>query len=104
SSRRRHTRCLSDWSSDVCSSDLDAGGRAELRLPPGVYRYAASLGGGAERGVVAVETYSDEWRPAVPILVPQSGTPGVRLTSVARSEERRVGKGCGSRAVEDDHE
>src|SRR5262245_62962043 len=30
---RRHTRCLSDWSSDVCSSDLltyhraDAGGR-----------------------------------------------------------------------------
>src|SRR5262245_22862561 len=27
SSRRRHTRCLSDWSSDVCSSDLayDAG-------------------------------------------------------------------------------
>src|SRR5262245_66448832 len=27
SSRRRHTRCLSDWSSDVCSSDL-----APLRL------------------------------------------------------------------------
>src|ERR1035441_10274720 len=24
SSRRRHTRCLSDWSSDVCSSDLEA--------------------------------------------------------------------------------
>src|SRR5262245_64808084 len=24
SSRRRHTRCLSDWSSDVCSSDLVA--------------------------------------------------------------------------------
>src|SRR5438045_7487637 len=23
SSRRRYTRCLSDWSSDVCSSDLD---------------------------------------------------------------------------------
>src|SRR5947199_2961622 len=22
-SRRRNTRCLSDWSSDVCSSDLD---------------------------------------------------------------------------------
>src|SRR5438045_9654484 len=32
SSRRRHTRCLSDWSSDVCSSDLrrrrDLGGHA----------------------------------------------------------------------------
>src|SRR5215472_18590606 len=25
SSRRRHTRCLSDWSSDVCSSDLVCG-------------------------------------------------------------------------------
>src|SRR5205814_3605976 len=25
SSRRRHTRCLSDWSSDVCSSDLYGG-------------------------------------------------------------------------------
>src|SRR5205814_2951628 len=25
SSRRRHTRCLSDWSSDVCSSDLTSG-------------------------------------------------------------------------------
>src|SRR5437899_6977525 len=25
SSRRRHTRCLSDWSSDVCSSDLKCG-------------------------------------------------------------------------------
>src|SRR5437899_8038530 len=24
SSRRRHTRCLSDWSSDVCSSDLSS--------------------------------------------------------------------------------
>src|SRR5262245_63343722 len=30
SSRRRHTRCLSDWSSDVCSSDLDVGGRLSL--------------------------------------------------------------------------
>src|SRR5205809_3505261 len=26
SSRRRHTRCSRDWSSDVCSSDLSAGG------------------------------------------------------------------------------
>src|SRR2546429_8463820 len=24
SSRRRHTRCSRDWSSDVCSSDLDS--------------------------------------------------------------------------------
>src|SRR2546429_53147 len=25
SSRRRHTRCSRDWSSDVCSSDLNSG-------------------------------------------------------------------------------
>src|SRR6266542_4643584 len=31
SSRRRHTRCYRDWSSDVCSSDL-AGDEAELNL------------------------------------------------------------------------
>src|ERR1039458_6446032 len=26
SNRKRHTRCLSDWSSDVCSSDLAGSG------------------------------------------------------------------------------
>jgi hypothetical protein len=61
---------------------FDAGGRAELRLPPGVYRYAASDGGGVERGVVAVDTYSDEWRPAAPVLAPQPGSPIGRLTGV----------------------
>src|SRR5436853_6897558 len=30
SSRRRHTRCLSDWSSDVCSSDL---GKTAMTTP-----------------------------------------------------------------------
>src|SRR5438045_8851218 len=30
SSRRRHTRCLSDWSSDVCSSDLEQRGNDEI--------------------------------------------------------------------------
>src|SRR5258705_4145824 len=28
--RRRHTRCLSDWSSDVCSSDLPREERGDL--------------------------------------------------------------------------
>src|SRR2546429_4545606 len=35
SSRRRHTRCSHDWSSDVCSSDLEAGrasGASALRV------------------------------------------------------------------------
>src|SRR5437899_10883788 len=37
SSRRRHTRCLSDWSSDVCSSDLEgAGVRLTRQLLEGI--------------------------------------------------------------------
>jgi hypothetical protein len=53
---------------------FDAAGQAELSLPPGVYRYAAVEG--AERGVVAVEAYSDEWRPAAVRLAPQPGMSG----------------------------
>src|ERR1039458_9562757 len=33
-SRRRPTSCLSDWSSDVCSSDLDSPSIAPLSTPP----------------------------------------------------------------------
>src|SRR5690242_21599416 len=45
SSRRRHTRLTCDWSSDVCSSDLDGGAddagdaRRQLKHPePGLLR------------------------------------------------------------------
>src|SRR5690554_8164002 len=31
SSRRRHTRCGRDWSSDVCSSDLKKGKNQEIK-------------------------------------------------------------------------
>src|SRR2546429_5673417 len=37
SSRRRHTRCSRDWSSDVCSSDLKAGWQSSLLILPVVY-------------------------------------------------------------------
>src|SRR2546429_9962986 len=43
SSRRRHTRCSRDWSSDVCSSDLRTGSVNPLRLParsPNLNSYA----------------------------------------------------------------
>src|SRR5207248_10565190 len=33
SSRRRHTRSYGDWSSDVCSSDLQNGARAQCAEP-----------------------------------------------------------------------
>ena len=64
---------------------FDAAGRAELRLPPGVYRYALAASGASaphERGVVAVEEYSDEWRPAVPVLAAQAGVPTGRVARI----------------------
>jgi len=60
---------------------FDATGRAELSLPPGVYAYGAPHG--AERGVVVVETYSDEWRPAAPLVQAQRGGAPDRLASSA---------------------
>ena len=59
---------------------FDAGGRAELLLPPGVYRYA--LSGGPEQGVVAVEAYSNEWLPHAPTLSAQPGEATSRFASI----------------------
>ena len=59
---------------------FDAAGRAELALPPAAYRY--TFAGGAERGVVVVETYSDEWRPQPVTVGPQTGETSARTTSV----------------------
>lgn len=64
----------SDAAARVDTLRFDAGGRAELKLPPGVYRYA--LRGRGERGLVVVETYSDEWRPATATVPEQAGVPG----------------------------
>src|SRR5437763_14258120 len=66
SSRRRHTRYIGDWSSDVCSSDL--GGAARVELVSEVLWWGKR---GTEVGAI-------------------------RLTGPARSEERRVGKECRS--------
>ncbi|HYL21963.1 MAG TPA: hypothetical protein VEU74_09380 [Gemmatimonadales bacterium] len=60
---------------------FDAGGRAELRLPPGAYRYSAPEG--PERGLIVVDDYSDEWRPTAATLVSQPGAAEGRLVPVA---------------------
>src|SRR5205814_2631898 len=55
SSRRRHTRCLSDWSSDVCSSDLagligaEAGRSPDRRIEMRGDTRALRQGGRTER-------------------------------------------------------
>src|SRR5437016_10117825 len=42
SSRRRHTRLVSDWSSDVCSSDLDRTPAALEKGPSAPEHYRSS--------------------------------------------------------------
>src|SRR5438093_7679469 len=71
SSRRRHTRLVSDWSSDVCSSDLPIKDLAKVKL--------------VEMGPAIV------LKPALDALENSDDAIG------ARSEERRVGKECRSR-------
>src|SRR5690349_25171302 len=79
SSRRRHTRSLRDWSSDVCSSDLCEACRSNLRK-------AFRICGG------------DCFAPAFALRASADSEPDVaRGASVGgRSEERRVGKECRS--------
>src|SRR2546426_8282397 len=76
SSRRRHTRLQGDWSSDVCSSDLEA-----LEFPGRlVFRVVA------RDPLVKLARDAADGR-----LVADVGR------AEARSEERRVGKECRSR-------
>src|SRR5262245_63074394 len=86
SSRRRHTRCLSDWSSDVCSSDLYVGSTF-LTTNPGsstqTLILTATLTGGTP----------DMFSLSVAIDGKRPGSGGYTPTTV-RSEERRVGKEC----------
>src|SRR5260221_1832179 len=86
SSRRRHTRSLCDWSSDVCSSDL----------PFTLASYM--IEGGPSRTFLRTKQlmYRDEvlWRRLMGKIVDVLGP--FALMQV-RSEERRVGKECRSR-------
>jgi hypothetical protein len=62
---------------------FDATGRAELRLAPGTYHYSlGSVLAASERGVVVVEEYSEEWRPATPVLAAQQGMPAGRVARI----------------------
>src|SRR5438034_10016966 len=84
SSRRRHTRSLCDWSSDVCSSDLIREHAPHQRTV--VYDEDA---GPAVR---------ERWHRRPPTGFPPGRPPRRTAPSVPRrSEERRVGKECRSR-------
>src|SRR5688500_20152090 len=75
SSRRRHTRLQGDWSSDVCSSDL------ELAQSPNV---ACKLSG------LVTEARWFQWR--LEDFRPYLDTVWQAFGEDRRSEERRVGK------------
>src|SRR5438132_13131296 len=87
SSRRRHTRSLCDWSSDVCSSDLD---RWQTAGEVGAQLEAMSTPSGGMPPTGATATISSGTEDAI-----RRGHP-VRVAAL-RSEERRVGKEWRSR-------
>src|SRR2546429_2721542 len=86
SSRRRHTRCSRDWSSDVCSSDLIP----TMRLLHELGLWLAEKG--FRRSILATAA-----RCQVPVFC--CGLPDGPIGEAydKRSEERRVGKECRSR-------
>src|SRR5205814_10611541 len=85
SSRRRHTRCLSDWSSDVCSSDLFAVVVVQGVVPgrPVVPERDRALLPG-EPGL--------EFRPCGVVVEEFQQRLALPLAPSLRAEERRVGK------------
>src|SRR5260221_2011721 len=88
SSRRRHTRSLCDWSSDVCSSDLIFAG------------FVLVLGACAHAPIEQSGTHLRAGEPAPSGTVPapvQISTILPTPKPTSRSEERRVGKECRSR-------
>src|SRR2546429_4060561 len=87
SSRRRHTRCSRDWSSDVCSSDL-----------LGYVREAAVFVLAVEPVPVAgIRPIESLWNLHRACQAPTVDQKDVEQAIVIRSEERRVGKECRSR-------
>src|SRR5204863_4661977 len=91
SSRRRHTRSLRDWSSDVCSSDLSCTGTTEssARMCDGT---GTCLPGTSQacptncQGGACNRTCSDQNPCQTGFYCDAAGT------CKLRSEERRVGK------------
>src|SRR3546814_12649456 len=83
---------ISDWSSDVCSSDLDVG-EEPVSLAPGRKNFIGS--GVAEHGLDRAEQRFANMR----IMFGQDLEPDMLLDDPLycggqRSEERRVGKEC----------
>src|SRR5260221_6377369 len=90
SSRRRHTRSLCDWSSDVCSSDLvtPAQHKRSIELQRKLLTTPANKSARDRRNA-----HRRQLREAKSIAKKSAQL----ARQDARSEERRVGKECRSR-------
>src|SRR5690606_40606854 len=88
SSRRRHTRFSRDWSSDVCSSDLDLGDR-QLTLTAFPIAHTST-------DITVFDSKTQTLWTGDLLFVER--TPSIDGDIKGwRSEERRVGKECRSR-------
>src|SRR5207245_8804295 len=94
-SRRRHTRCYRDWSSDVCSSDLNppylfGGGDGGFFTAP----YTGPPFYGEYAGYVGITTLI--LAITAPLIKRDAQTKFWSVVALVcfRSEERRVGKEC----------
>src|SRR5690606_40567818 len=95
SRRRRHTRFSRDWSSDVCSSDLQLP-RTEMTPRDGVYATSALLDAGA-RPDDQVSSPNPNAAKLAAVAVPEPFDEPE--ANAARSEERRVGQEPSGRAT-----
>src|SRR3546814_11261714 len=99
---------ISDWSSDVCSSDLaakaaDAAAAGEHAADPA--EQAAIAAGRPSRGIATEEAAQHISQPSLSIEAAQSlwsrrafkACPGGRRHAASRPEERRVGEECASK-------
>src|SRR5437762_9134612 len=87
SSRRRHTRYIGDWSSDVCSSDLERRTRADI-----VTHYDIGvIDRDRTRTDVDDLVVVKRGRQFLKAVFPQAK---MFFPVCERSEERRVGKEC----------
>src|SRR5205814_4322016 len=96
-SRRRHTRCLSDWSSDVCSSDLVGSARHLAVLTPlpssrhPGFEIELTIGRAAQVSGARIDDMIGQTEPLKDLLLDRE-----QFLMQGRSEERRVGKECRS--------
>src|SRR5690606_40083509 len=96
-SRRRHTRFSRDWSSDVCSSDLEMGEIVEM-ADVVAFKLEPRAEGLADLGHdpldIDIVVIHDAAARTLNILLFPGMLP---ILDALRSEERRVGKECRSR-------